>query len=142
MFVMGIGERKTPTAFVKSCEIFTFSENLQPKSEKSTSSKDTTRKSSKRTASSDRSDQKQSSSKLGKEELRLLDKAFEISTNTNEEEEVYIAHIGTTLRKIDPSFDPRSYGFRTLTQLFASIDKYKIMRNVVNGLNQPDRKSV
>src|SRR5690625_4601115 len=113
MFVMGIGERKTPTEFVKSCEKFTFSENLQPKSEKSTSSKDTTRKSSKRTASSDRSDQKQSSSKLGKEELRLLDKAFEISTNTNEEEEVYIAHIGTTLRKIDPSFDPRSYGFRT-----------------------------
>lgn len=137
MFVMGIGERKTPTAFVKSCEIFTFSENLQPKSEKSTSSKGTTRKNTKRSSASDKSEQKQSTSKLGSEELKLLDKAFEISTNTNEEEEVYIAHIGTTLRKIDPSFDPRSYGFRTLTQLFASIDKYKIMRNVVNGLNQP-----
>src|SRR5690625_6502822 len=47
MFVMGIGERKTPTAFVKSCEIFTFSENLQPKSEKSSSSKGTSRKRSK-----------------------------------------------------------------------------------------------
>ncbi|HLS11857.1 MAG TPA: NYN domain-containing protein [Flavobacteriaceae bacterium] len=138
MFVMGIGERKTPTAFVKSCEIFTFSENLQPKSEKSSSSKGTSRKSSKPSSSTpDKTDQKQSSSKLGKEELKLLDKAFEISTNINEEDEVYIAHIGSTLRKIDPSFDPRSYGFRTLTQLFASIDKYKIMRNVVNGLNQP-----
>lgn len=137
MFVMGIGERKTPTAFVKSCEIFTFSENLQPKSEKSSSSKTTIKKSVKRsTAPSEKSEQKESS-KLGVEELKLLDKAFEISTNTNEEDEVYIAHIGTTLRKIDPSFDPRSYGFRTLTQLFASIDKYKIMRNVVNGLNQP-----
>lgn len=28
LFVMGIGERKTPVAFVQSCEIFTFSENL------------------------------------------------------------------------------------------------------------------
>src|SRR5690554_468984 len=29
MFVMGIGEKKTPTAFVKSCEIFTYTENLR-----------------------------------------------------------------------------------------------------------------
>lgn len=137
MFVMGIGERKTPTAFVKSCEIFTFSENLQPKSEKSSSTKTTTRKSVKRSTTPSEKPEQKESSKLGVEELKLLDKAFEISTNTNEEDEVYIAHIGTTLRKIDPSFDPRSYGFRTLTQLFASIDKYKIMRNVVNGLNQP-----
>ena len=136
MFVMGIGERKTPTAFVKSCEIFTFSENLQPKSEKS-STKSTTKKNVRRSTAPSEKPEPKESSKLGVEELKLLDKAFEISTNTNEEDEVYIAHIGTTLRKIDPSFDPRSYGFRTLTQLFASIDKYKIMRNVVNGLNQP-----
>lgn len=29
IFVMGIGEKKTPNAFVKSCEIFTFVENLE-----------------------------------------------------------------------------------------------------------------
>ena len=29
LFVMGIGEKKTPTAFVKSCEVFTFTENLK-----------------------------------------------------------------------------------------------------------------
>ena len=31
---MGIGEQKTPNAFVKSCEIFTYVENLEPKAEK------------------------------------------------------------------------------------------------------------
>src|SRR6185295_1164063 len=30
VFVMGIGEKKTPNAFVKSCEIFTNVENLEP----------------------------------------------------------------------------------------------------------------
>uniref|UniRef100_UPI002633A4B3 NYN domain-containing protein n=1 Tax=Flavobacterium sp. TaxID=239 RepID=UPI002633A4B3 len=30
LFVMGIGQRKTPIAFVQSCEIFTFCENLTP----------------------------------------------------------------------------------------------------------------
>jgi len=137
LFVMGIGERKTPTAFVKSCEIFTFCENLQPKIEKQTVTKSPNKSTTKRNgANFDRTDNKESGS-LGREELKLLDKAFEISTNTNEEDEVYIAHIGTTLRKIDPSFDPRTYGYKTLTQLFASIDKYQIVRNVVNGLNQP-----
>ncbi len=29
VFVMGIGEQKTPNAFVKSCEIFTYVENLE-----------------------------------------------------------------------------------------------------------------
>src|SRR5919112_2349751 len=29
IFVMGIGEKKTPNAFVKSCEIFTYCENLE-----------------------------------------------------------------------------------------------------------------
>lgn len=136
MFVMGIGERKTPTAFVKSCEIFTFSENLQPKQEKPVSSRTPKRIVKRNEVSTEKVELKEAS-KLGPEDLSLLDKAFEISTNTNEEDETYIAHIGSTLRKIDPSFDPRSYGFRTLTQLFASIDKYKIVRNVVNGLNQP-----
>src|SRR5699024_70600 len=136
LFVMGIGERKTPTAFVKSCEIFTFCENLQPKTEKSISKSNPKKTSNKKNgSSSDKTEVKDS--RLGPEELKLLDKAFEISNNTHEEDETYIAHIGSTLRKIDPSFDPRSYGFRSLTQLFASIDKYQIVRNVVNGLNQP-----
>ena len=29
LYVMGIGEKKTPEAFVKSCEVFTFTENLK-----------------------------------------------------------------------------------------------------------------
>src|SRR3989337_2364776 len=33
VFVMGIGEQKTPNSFVKSCEIFTFVENLEEKVE-------------------------------------------------------------------------------------------------------------
>lgn len=137
MFVMGIGERKTPTAFVKSCEIFTFCENLQPKQEKTNTYKSTAKRTSKRSEIPVGKSEQKENARLGAEEMKLLDKAFEISTNTNEEDEAYIAHIGSTLRKIDPSFDPRSYGFRTLTQLFASIDKYKVLRNVVNGLNQP-----
>ena len=126
LFVMGIGQRKTPSAFVQSCEIFTFSENLFPEIvitplvKKKTNTKEITPKETDTTP---------------KIKLSVIDKAFEISTN--EEDEAYISNIGTNIRKIDPSFDSRTYGFRNLTKLFESIDKYQVVKNIVNGLNHP-----
>lgn len=128
LFVMGIGERKTPIAFVKSCEVFTFTENLRPQVEKSQKQK-TQQKSTE-------SDSK-TRNRLQSDVIDLLDRAFELSTSSNEEEEAYISNIGLKLRNLEPSFDPRTYGFKSLTQLYASLDKYEILRNMVNGLNQP-----
>lgn len=129
MFVMGIGRRITPQAFVQSCEIFTFAENLgeeelveEKKFEKSVSNK----------SSQGNAHIKKTDPKL---DLRLIDRAFEISSD--EDEEIHIAKIGASLRKIDPSFDPRTYGFRNLTELFKSLKKYTVVRNEVNGLNYP-----
>ena len=116
MFVMGIGEKKTPKAFVQSCEIFTYSENISkeikpPKPEEKKRLPDTP--------------------KLEE----TIDKAFDITIG--EDEEVHISKVGLNLRKIDPSFDTRSFGFKTLTQVFESIPKYEVLRNEVKGLNQP-----
>lgn len=118
MFVMGIGEQKTPNAFVQSCEIFTYCENIinEPV-------KDSKPEAKKQPANFPRLD------------TTIIDKAFDISVN--EEDEVYIAHVGLNLRKIDPSFDSRSYGYKNLTQLFRSLPKYEVIRNEVKGLNQP-----
>ncbi|MFC3880609.1 NYN domain-containing protein [Algoriphagus namhaensis] len=133
MFVMGIGRRITPKAFVQSCEIFTYAENLvtsstKPKAKKTTSSEKEIPKASE----AQDKEEKEESDVL---DLKVISKAFEIASD--EDEEVHIAKIGAALRKIDPSFDPRTYGFRNLTDLFKSLDKYAVVRNVVNGLNYP-----
>jgi len=65
----------------------------------------------------------------------LIDRAFDMSIN--EEVETYIAQVGVNLRKLKPSFDPRAYGFKNLTQLFASLNGYEIINNEVSGLNHP-----
>ncbi|MEO5943645.1 MAG: NYN domain-containing protein [Ferruginibacter sp.] len=136
LFVMGIGRKTTPIAFVNSCEIFTFTENLIPaeelevKEEKIKTAVQSPKKNQKRNIQS--GEDKKGFPKVN---LNLIDKAFEISTN--EEEETYISKLGFSLRKIDPSFDPRTYGFKTITQLFESLSKYKVIRNEVNGLNHP-----
>jgi uncharacterized LabA/DUF88 family protein len=129
LFVMGIGEKKTPEAFVKSCEVFTYTENLlqeDPQPKTSTTEKQNSKsgpaKASKKI-------------KLSKVDLDTIDKAFDISTN--EEDRAHVSTLGLNIRKIDPSFDPRSYGFKNLTSLFANIDKYEVVKNEVGGLNHP-----
>lgn len=126
LFVMGIGQKKTPSAFVQSCEIFTFTENLIPQVTTITKTK---------TVSNTKDKPQKESETTSKIDLSIIDKAFDISTN--EDDEAYISSIGANIRKIDPSFDSRTYGYRNLTKLFESIGKYQVVKNEVNGLNHP-----
>lgn len=116
IFVMGIGEKKTPQAFMKSCEIFTFVENLEIKPEPTT---------------------KKEIHKKDKVAVdnKLISKAFDLSSN--EANEAYVSNMGINIRKLDPSFDSRTYGCKTLTQLFAKLDQYVVVDNIVNGINNP-----
>lgn len=131
LFVMGIGRKITPIAFVNSCELFTFSENLLTTDEgpQNQESEPINKEGNKNNSSTAPAKSYQ------KIDVDLIDKAFEISIN--DDEEAYISTVGLSLRKIDPSFDPRTYGFKTLTQLLSKIDKYQIIKHEVNGLNHP-----
>ncbi|MFZ1529328.1 MAG: NYN domain-containing protein [Ferruginibacter sp.] len=134
LFVMGIGRRNTPIAFVNSCEVFTFSENLLPPANPLVPETSSTKSTAKKPDSS-KAKKLSSNKEFPKVEKINIDKAFEISSS--EEGGTYISKVGLALRKIDPSFDPRTYGFKTLTQLFESLEKYVVVKNEVNGLNHP-----
>lgn len=143
LFVMGIGRKTTPIAFVNSCEIFTFSENLLPEEElqpkKPIIKKETVlpkeNKANKKSPPAKTEPPVTQKKGFPPIDMRIIDKAFDISTD--EEDEVFISQIGLSLRKIDPSFDPRTYGFKNLTQLFENSGKYSVVKNEINGLNYP-----
>ncbi len=126
IFVMGVGEKKTPNAFVQSCEIFTYCETLMPKSKEKTRVN-----SSKKSTVAEEDDTKL----LTKKEYNLIDRAFEMSVG--EEVEAYISTVGGNLRKLNPSFDARYYGFKNLTELFKHLKSYEVINNNVKGLNHP-----
>ncbi len=136
LFVMGIGEKKTPTAFVKSCEVFTFTENLNNEdSEENEDDKNTTNSENIKKKTTKKTKPITQNIRLNKEDWKTVIKAFDISIN--EEDKTHISTLGLNIRKIDPSFDPRSYGFKSLTKLFANIEKFEIIKNEVNGSNHP-----
>jgi|WetSurMetagenome_2_1015567.scaffolds.fasta_scaffold199891_1 uncharacterized protein (TIGR00288 family) len=142
VFVMGVGVATTPNAFVQSCEVFTYCENIAeeevivhaqtaPVARYATTPK--TNKVIKEVGEGKETKTKAKSYPIV--DINLINKAYDLSTN--EEEATLIAIIGGNLRKIDPGFDSRTFGFKTLTQLFYSLKEYEVIKHEVNGLNHP-----
>ena len=139
VFVMGIGEKKTPNAFVQSCEVFTYCENISEDTDLEEQTNQEMIKSpmqrTKKSVSEIQENAIARTKKYPEIDINLINKAYAMSTN--EEDETQIAIIGGNLRKIDPSFDSRTYGFRNLSQLFSSLTEYEVIKHEVGGLNHP-----
>jgi hypothetical protein len=103
-FVMGIGKRSTPKAFINACNVFIYTENLGLREKEKRRRTGTTEK----TAEEHRP--------RGYDPLPLLKAAVDMATD--EDGWAKLSTIGFYLRQLDPGFDPRTYGFRQLSQLF------------------------
>jgi len=125
IFVMGIGEKKTPMAFVQSCEIFTYCENIAVEITTPVTS----------IKARNLKEKSKSHAPVAPPFASLIDKAFDITVN--EDTETLISKVGNNIRKIDPAFDPRAYGFKNLTQLFESLPNYTVVKNQIGGFNHP-----
>ncbi len=115
IFVMGIGEKKTPRPFVNACDLFVFTENLAPK-----------KKPALRTRTSSSKQKKTSKPVVDPEPIPLLKQAFEIAVR--EDGWASMAMLGNALYQIDPSFDPRTYGHGQLSRLIGKYKKYFELR--------------
>ncbi len=104
IFVMGIGRQLTPKAFVNGCNVFIYTENLLPK--------ETSRR--KKTSAKEEKPRKL-------DPLPLLKGAFEMAIQ--EDGWANLATMGIYLHQLDPGFDPRTYGFKQLSQLIKSYTK-------------------
>ncbi len=100
LFVIGVGEKKTPEAFINACNQFIYYENL-------TATEEPKKKSIKKIKKKDESDTY--------DPLPLLLQGFDMAAK--EEEWVHLAAMGNTLRQLDPAFDPRTYGHQKLQSL-------------------------
>jgi hypothetical protein len=116
IFVMGIGERKTTKSFTNACDLFVFTENLSipplTSGGKSPSTPNTLPES---------------------DALPILRKAFDLCAQENGW--ATLGMLGYSLRKLEPSFDPRTYGSRNLKTLISKLPKHWASRDEkhVNG---------
>ena len=108
LFVLGIGRRSTPQAFVSACNIFVYTENLEDdEPSAAVKSQNGQVKSSK---------MKKAVNNNSKKQLRkLFNTAFNLVVQDNGW--AHLGALGSALRQVDPGFDPRTYGYKQLSQL-------------------------
>ncbi len=120
-FVMGIGKRSTPKAFVNGCNVFIYTENLVPR-ERESRRRDrggAPRKGGGKEPREPREEQEEHEERGRKfDPVPLLRAAFDMAVH--EDGWANLGELGFYLRQLDPGFDPRTYGFKQLSQLIKS----------------------
>lgn len=116
LLVVGIGKKNTPRAFVSACNVFIYTENL---SRRSRSGGGTGRK----------------TNHMSAQERELVDMVSQAMDMVGPDDDGWtrLSEVGTALRRIDPGFDPRSYGHRQLSHLIKAHSRDFEMRKVANG---------
>ncbi|MFA5675469.1 MAG: NYN domain-containing protein [Christensenellales bacterium] len=115
MYVIGMGEKKTPTPFISACEIFKYLEVL---SKPAVSEKEVL--------------QTDISSKIkSKEGMANRDEIIEalkviITESSDDDGWAYLGQVGKLLNKRYPDFDTRNYGFTKLTPFISSLKLFEI----------------
>ena len=113
LFVMGIGRKNTPPAFVKACEVFVYTENLLPE---------------KQITKIIPHHEEAVSGNITNDPLPLLKNAFDMAEQ--EDGWAFLGTLGGRLRQLDPGFDSRTYGFNSLSQLVkAQKNTFEIKEN-------------
>jgi uncharacterized protein (TIGR00288 family) len=93
--VIGVGQRKTPKAFVEACERFLFLEVL---------------------AADDKGAPEEAKEDQPRPIQSVLTKALN-KVDTDDEDWASLSALGNHLNRTDPSFDPRNYGYGKLSDL-------------------------
>ncbi|NOU35619.1 MAG: NYN domain-containing protein [Kiritimatiellaceae bacterium] len=118
IFVFGVGEGKTPTAFRNACDDFILTEVLQSpdeiKPEKSAGAKAPAAKTTRKPLSQDR--------KL----VNVLHNA--VVEYADADGWAVLSSCGSLIKRQYPDFDPRSYGCRTFTLLFEATGLFEVDR--------------
>ncbi|MFN8351683.1 MAG: NYN domain-containing protein [Flavobacteriales bacterium] len=126
LFVMGVGEKKTPDAFVKACERFIYVENLEVQEQGAGAGAGAGAKGRGKGSNGQAGAQRAKLSQ-NTDLMRKLRKAYTIASG--EEDAASLSKIGQALRRLDPGFDPRSYGHTSLSSLVNALkDQLEITR--------------
>ena len=110
IYVMGIGKKTTPRAFVNACDLFVFTENLVKENQPSRPPEQR-----KKGDKGEKVEKPKEVEAPPEEPLPLLKQAFDLAVQ--DDGWAFLGVMGTHLRQLDPSFDPRTYGFKQLSWL-------------------------
>jgi hypothetical protein len=128
VFVMGIGEKKTPKAFVNACDLFVYTENLVAE-KKATQQKRAQSSKAKKTATGTEPEQEKSEEA---DPMPVLSQAFEMAVGQDGWARLDV--MGNAIYQVDPGFDPRTYGHKQLSRMLNKLkDRFEMRTKDLDG---------
>jgi uncharacterized LabA/DUF88 family protein/Fe-S-cluster formation regulator IscX/YfhJ len=125
MTVFGIGEKKTPPAFIASCNKFIYLEILKAELKPVAAKTTAVRTSPKTTIPT--------VSTIDKGLIKLI--ADSINDIAEEDGWVFLGVLGNLILKKQPDFDPRNYGYKKMIDLIKDIPEFEIDKRVTGKNN-------
>ena len=121
IFVMGIGEKKTPRAFVNACDLFVYTENLTE--EKKAQQQRRTPNQARKTKGDEKDEP---------DPMPVLSQAFEMAVGQDGWARLDV--MGNAIYQVDPGFDPRTYGDKQLSRMLNKLkDKFEMRTQDIDG---------
>lgn len=137
LFVMGIGRKQTPRAFVNACDVFVYTENLQSSTDVDIET-DVPALNSTIERANDASVTEDLSDLLHLERFLHLESHLRTAYTSTIQEDgwAHLGALGHSLRQLDPGFDPHTYGHKQLSQLVQAYpDLIEIQKRKGKGGN-------
>jgi hypothetical protein len=130
IFVMGIGEKKTPKAFVNACDLFVYTENLVEEKKAAQQKKAQTTRAKK--ASSKGNPESTEPEKEEADPMPVLSQAFEMAVGQDGWARLDV--MGNAIYQVDPGFDPRTYGHKQLSRMLNKLkDRFEMRTQDIEG---------
>ena len=133
IYVIGVGEKKTPEAFRNACDDFIYLEYIQSseprKKEKAT--KKTAK--AKKDSAADQNVQEKEDDSAGIDEIHAL---LRIAYGKYQDDDGFInvSAAGTYIKRVKPEFNTYAYGFAKLSDLIRAFpDRYEIRKVPTSG---------
>lgn len=152
MYVIGIGEEKTPKAFVQACDKFIRVEVIRDKYKKTTkaaakpAAKKTASKTAKTAEKPDKAPAKTTAKKSAAEGkkppvpddiINLI--ADSVADLADDDGYIDLSNLGNLIIKKQPDFDPRTYGFGKLSTMLKNLPRFEVQ---VRETSDPNVKPI
>jgi len=131
--VIGIGERKTPSAFIAACDKFTYIEVIYERfAEAVTGGADTLSEVEAQNELHEKALQQSKSQQSARHQnVKVPDTVIEIIADSvadlaGDSGSVFMGELGNLILKKQPDFDHRNFGYKSLSAMIKSIDRFEI----------------
>ena len=126
IFVVGMGEQKTPVSFRSACDKFLYLDVLQKELDKAEAEEK--KKQKKEAASASASAPEEESGLNRKVVMNEINRL--LSSESSEDGWMTLGELGSKLSQKFPDFDVRNFGFSKLSQFIKNLGRYEIKAEI------------